>query len=470
MTASAGRERGGGGSQEPAAPATAKQIPLQGRPFESRDNGLAMSSPDPLRAAIRAATADGKVTDQEWHTVLQPVADGLPLRATDGSRALLDVWASSRFDVDPEAHRHLDDYLRSRGYPVMTPRPVGGSDRAFAQLVASGNVGEVDRTFQRLAQRAGRSADEVNVAVLDNGFDLFHPELGRKGWVNGAEVASNGQDDDRNGLVDDSHGWDFVDWDNDAGNPHGDWHGTHVAGIATQGTDQVNLIPLRVLEAPYDVRRVAVAVEYAIDHGARAINLSFGVDTPERVQVMSEVIARHPDVLFVAAAGNDGRSLDGYDPSSFLASKAFPNLAVVAASDAGGGKWEHSNYGPTATHAARGADVFSTIPGAGYEAMSGTSMAAPAFVAAAAKCLILDPGLSPDAVKQLLADTSDQRADWTGAVQAGGPINSDRACALAALTGLVRHGETPSAAAAKLGLTREERAMLLPMVTHFFGR
>ena len=40
----------------------------------------------------------------------------------------------------------------------------------------------MDRTFQRLAQRAGRSSDEVNVAVLDNGFDLFHPELGRKVW------------------------------------------------------------------------------------------------------------------------------------------------------------------------------------------------------------------------------------------------------------------------------------------------
>jgi subtilisin family serine protease len=439
-------------------------------PFASRDNGLAMASPDPLRAAIRTATADGKVTDQEWHTILQPVVEELPLRATDGSRALLDIWASSRFELDPEARRHLGDSLHSRGYPVMTPRPVGGSDRAFAQLLASGNVGEVDQTFQRLAQRAGRSSGEVNVAVLDNGFDLFHPELGRKGWMNAAEVASNGQDDDGNGLVDDSHGWDFVNWDNDTGNPHGDWHGTHVAGIATQGTDQVNLIPLRVLEAPYDVARVAVAVEYAIDHGAKAINLSFGIDTPERVQVMSELIARHPDVLFVAAAGNDGRSLDSYDPSSFLASKEFPNLAVVAASEPGGGKWEHSNYGPTATHAARGAGVFSTIPGAGYQAMSGTSMAAPGFVAAAAKCLILDPALSPDAVKRLLADTSDHRADWTGAVQAGGPINSGRACTLAALTGLVRRGETPSAAAAKLGLTREERALLLPMVPRFLAR
>ena len=429
-----------------------------------------MVSLDPLRAALQTATADGKVTDQEWHTVLQPAADALPRRATESTRALLDVWASSRFELEPEARRHLADSLRSFGYPVLTPRPAGSSDRAYAELVASGNVGEVDRTFRQLAQRAGRASGEVNIAVLDNGFDLFHPELGRKGWVNTAEVASNGWDDDGNGLVDDSHGWDFVDWNNDAGNPHGDWHGTHVAGIATAGTDQVNLIPLRVLQAPYEVARVAAAAEYAIDHGAKVINLSFGVDTPERVRVMSELIARHPDVLFVAAAGNDGRSLASYDPSSFLASRAFPNLAVIAGSDAGGGRWENTNFGPTATHAARGADVLSTIPGAGYEAISGTSMAAPGFVAAAAKCLILDPALSPEAVKRLLADTSDRRADWAGAVQAGGPINSDRACKLAALTGLVRRGETPSAAAAKLGLTREDRAQLLPLVSRFVER
>lgn len=428
-----------------------------------------MASPDPLRAAIRAATADGKVTDQEWQTLLQPAVDSLPPRATEGSRALLDVWASSRFDLEPEARRHMGDALRSDGYPVMTPRPVGSSDRAFAALVASGNVGEVDQTFLRLTQRAGHASDEVNVAVLDNGFDLFHPELGRKGWVNPEEMASNGQDDDRNGLVDDSHGWDFVDWDNDVGNPHGDWHGTHVAGIATEGTDQVNVIPLRVIESPYEVARVAVAAEYAIDHGAKVINLSFGVDTPERVQVMSELIARHPDVLFVAAAGNDGRSLDSYDPSSFLASKQFPNLAVIAASDASGGRWEHSNFGPTATHAVRGADVLSTIPGAQYEALSGTSMAAPGFVNAAARCLILDPALSPDDVKRMLADTSDRRDDWAGAVQAGGPINSARASKLAALTGLVRGGETPPAAAAKLGLTREDRAQLLPLVPRYVG-
>jgi subtilisin family serine protease len=111
--------------------------------------------------------------------------------------------------------------------------------------------------------------------------------------------------------------------------------------------------------------------------------------------------------------------------------------------------------------------VLSTIPGAGYEAISGTSMAAPAVVSAAAKCLVLDPGLSPEAVKRLLADTSDHRDDWAGAVQAGGPINSARACQLAALTGLVRRGETPQAAAAKLGLTREDRALQLPLVSRY---
>jgi subtilisin family serine protease len=182
---------------------------------------------------------------------------------------------------------------------------------------------------------------------------------------------------------------------------------------------------------------------------------------------MKALIARHPDVLFVAAAGNDNRALDSYDPNSFLCDNDLPNLAVVAASDARGERASFSNYGKTATLAARGTDVLSTIPGASYNRISGTSMAAPAVVNAAAKCLLLDPGLSPAQLKSLLADTSDKSAKWAGADQAGGVIDPARAFELAALTGLARRGSTLDAAADRLGLFGTQRTALLALAPKF---
>lgn len=412
--------------------------------------------------------ADGKVTEAEWNGVLRPQADGLPRQASAEARQLVDLWASSRFEVEGSARGQLAEFLQSRGYAVPQERPQGMTASALARRIVQSNVGERDTGYERLVERAGRTAGEVNVAVLDNGFDMWHPELGPKGWANPAEVAGNGVDEDGNGKLDDSHGWDFVDGNNDAGNPWGDWHGTHVAGIASQGTERVNVMPTRVIgPSPYDIRKVAEAVDYAADHGAKVINMSFGFGTPERMAVMRDVIARHPDVLFVAAAGNDSKPLEQVDPNLELAANSLPNLVVVAASDAEGRPASMTNYGRTANLAAQGVEVMSAIPGAGYSPMSGTSMAAPQVTNLAGRMLVLDPQLSPTALKRLMADTSDMRADWQGKVASGGPINVERATRLAALTGLVRGGKTVEAAADQLGLRGTERERLVALVNGY---
>jgi len=421
-----------------------------------------------MRQAVRTVVADGKVTEAEWNGVLRPQADGLPRQASAEARQLVDLWASSRFEVEGSARGQLAEFLQSRGYAVPQERPQGMTASALARRIVQSNVGERDTGYERLVERAGRTAGEVNVAVLDNGFDMWHPELGPKGWANPAEVAGNGVDEDGNGKLDDSHGWDFVDGNNDAGNPWGDWHGTHVAGIASQGTERVNVMPTRVIgPSPYDIRKVAEAVDYAADHGAKVINMSFGFGTPERMAVMRDVIARHPDVLFVAAAGNDSKPLEQVDPNLELAANSLPNLVVVAASDAEGRPASMTNYGRTANLAAQGVEVMSAIPGAGYSPMSGTSMAAPQVTNLAGRMLVLDPQLSPTALKRLMADTSDMRADWQGKVASGGPINVERATRLAALTGLVRGGKTVEAAADQLGLRGTERERLVALVNGY---
>ena len=426
-----------------------------------------MNSISDLLRAIRAATADGRVSDQEWEAAIEPIADATPHEANRIAEQVLSLWADDRYTIDPQTRAWMKAFLESRGYDVPDARPSGVSRTKLVQALEETNVGEEDRSFDAIARRAGQTTGTLNVAVMDNGFDLWHPELGRKGWVNPKDAPSDGIDEDGDGKLDDSNGWDFVDGNNDVGNPYGDWHGTHVAGIATAGTERIAVIPCRVIDSPYDIHKVADACEWAIANGAKVINMSFGIDTPERVSVMKDVLARHPDVLFVVAAGNDGRTLDSYDPNSFLCDNDLPNLAVVAAADAQGNKAGFSNYGRTATLAARGTDVLSTIPGAGYGRISGTSMASPAVVNAAAKCLLLDPGLSPTQLKALLEDTSDRSAAWSGADQAGGVIDPSRAFELAALTGLIRRGSTPEAAADQLKLRGEARTQLLALAPKF---
>ncbi|MBN1204032.1 MAG: S8 family serine peptidase [Myxococcaceae bacterium] len=417
--------------------------------------------------AIRTVTADKKVTADEWKNVLKPVADAAPKEASADAREVVKLWASDGFEVDSAARRGMRDFLQSRGYEVPTAKPSGAKPAELEQAVIASNVTEADAAFQGLAKAAGRESAEQTIAVLDSGFGIDHEGLDTKLWTNPGETAGDDVDNDGNGKVDDLHGWDFVDDDANVNSGEAGGHATHVTGIATQGSDNINSISMRVF-SPFDAQQVADAIDYAAANGAKVMNMSFRVSDEESVKTLVDAMKRHPEVLFVKSAGNDGRDIDTYDADAYLPFRELENMAVVSAADPDGTKADYSNYGsPWATHATRGSDVVSTVPGGDYEAMSGTSMAAPGLTNLAAKMLILDPALKPADLKKMMAQTTDRSDAWKDVTASGGLLNEQKAYELAALTGLMRRGVPADTAAEQLALSEASRAELLPLAQEY---
>ncbi len=140
-----------------------------------------------------------------------------------------------------------------------------------------------------------QGSSNVTVAVLDSGAKLDHPEFTGRIWNNSDEIPNNGIDDDNNGNIDDIQGWDFVNIDNLPIDDHG--HGTNVAGIiGANGNNNIGyagvdwnckLMILKVLDNTNSgfYSWWASAIYYAVDNGAKVINMSLGgLDSSTTIQ------------------------------------------------------------------------------------------------------------------------------------------------------------------------------------------
>jgi subtilisin family serine protease len=260
------------------------------------------------------------------------------------------------------------------------------------------------------------------IAVLDTGINFHHSGFAGRIYQNTRELA-DGKDNDGNGLVDDLHGWDFANGDNLPQDENG--HGTHVAGLAIGAGGKV--LPVQVLDrnASGRIDSIIKGIRYAVDMGAKVLNLSFGgvfIPSTELWQALQYTQAR--GVLVVVAAGNSRINIDqaNYYPAAF--SRYFPNVVTVAGLD-GAGLWANSNYGNSVTIAAPAKRVKSFGLTSYYSTYSGTSQAAPQVAAVLAGIWAKKPSWTWQQVKiQLLVSADTQRL--VGLVAGGKVLNFAR--------------------------------------------
>ena len=260
------------------------------------------------------------------------------------------------------------------------------------------------------------------ISIVDTGVYWTHPDLAPNMWINVPEDIDsngtmddgdyNGEDDDGNGYIDDVIGWDFGRNDN---NPAEDApiHGTHVAGCASEATDNglngagigFSARIMAVKGATHDtLNAVYQGMVWASENGAHIINCSWGGGGFNQAyqNLINGIWAN--GVVVIAAAGNDNSSQMFYPA-------AYNNVVAVAATNSTDHKASFSNYGAWIDVSAPGQGIFATWGPSSMYTLDGTSMASPITCGVAALIKAANPGWTNDQIVMTLISTTDNIDD-----------------------------------------------------------
>jgi subtilisin family serine protease len=261
----------------------------------------------------------------------------------------------------------------------------------------------------------------------NQGINVSHLEGGIKYYETNLKYKLNKEFDPRHIVGDDYDDLTSHHYGNNLVEGPDAFHGTHVSGIVCADrengigikgiADAVELMVLRVVPSGDERDKdVANAVFYAVDNGAKIINMSFGKDySPYKFYVDSAF--RYADahgVLVIHAAGNDSKNSDispSYPTKKYLDGKGVCNnwieVGAIHWKDGNNMAAGFTNYGKnTVDLFAPGVEIYSTMPNQGYRNASGTSMAAPVVTGVAALVLSYHPNLTAAELKKVLLDSA----------------------------------------------------------------
>ena len=287
-------------------------------------------------------------------------------------------------------------------------------------------------TNTQKAWQISKGNKDIVVAIIDTGIDTNHPDLKNNLWVNQAEKNGvKGVDDDKNGFIDDIHGWNFADNSNVIMDYHG--HGTHVAGIiggmgkvCKPGVaPQVSMMVLKYYSqgAPGSVNLANTinSIYYAIRNGAHIINFSGGGPHPNEEERKAIELALEKNILLVTAGGNEKSDIGEkpYYPASYQLS----NILAVGASDKSDKHSNFSNRGKYIKAHAPGTKIYSTLPLGRCGFLTGTSQSTPIFTGGAVLVKHYKQLDRPSSIINYLSKTTDLKFDLKGKSETGGRAN-----------------------------------------------
>ncbi len=329
--------------------------------------------------------------------------------------------------------------------------PMGSLIKTGLEAIEANKAEEIDLKDQWGIQKVGFTqwddpnsawnvvdANQKNivVAVVDSGLDMTHPDGPQYIWKNPKEVADNGVDDDKNGFVDDINGWNFVDDNHDLTDVRG--HGTFVTGIIAAkynngiGIAGINpgavIMPVKVADEEGETNSFAIyrGINYAVDHGAKVINVSLGGRTISKLEQQAVERAHAMGALVVIASGNGNENIVTFGPSSSKHALSVGQIDYV------GTRSTVSNWGPNLGLVAPGEQIYSlcskdnkhvlpSIRQSGYYKQNGTSFSTPMVAATASLIWAKNPNLTNRQVADIILATATDMGDtgWDGMTGAG---------------------------------------------------
>ncbi|MDB5033186.1 MAG: type sorting protein [Chlorobi bacterium] len=339
------------------------------------------------------------------------------------------------FDRDVDIPSVIADYLKTGMFRYLEPDYIGHAGSGAPNDAFYGRQWSLknDGTFPLSPAKAGADMgmeiawqmetgdSNVIVAILDTGCKLDHEELAGRIWHNPKDGTNNGVDDDADGYVDDSNGWNFALENSRPIDSSG--HGTNVAGIiGANGGNGVGyagvdwhcklMIGKVIADNGFGYYSWWISgIMYAVHNGARVINMSLGGD--EASQGMQEAVdyAYARNVTIVAAMGNDNYGLPAYPA-------ALRHVIAVGSTDPNDTRsapffWSPtsgSNYGGHISVMAPGNYIYGLgrLPNDNFNFYwGGTSQAAPHVSGLAALLIAQKPGRTVDQIRAIIEGTAD---------------------------------------------------------------
>ena len=232
-------------------------------------------------------------------------------------------------------------------------------------------------------------SEDVIIAIIDTGFKLDHPDLADR-FVTGYNVLTG---------------------DNDVAGDEFCSHGTRVAGVIGPSTNNAlgvsgvtwtnKIMPISVTanadKCATNTSALAKGIIYAATHGAKVVNLSWGIYEGDRTITNAAKYMYNSGGIVVAAAGNNGKLIKSADNRYIISVGATDKNDVIAS---------FSTKGKFVDFIAPGTNIYTTAVWIPYSSTAGTSFSAPIVSGLIALLFSENPTLSPSQVYDILKSSS----------------------------------------------------------------